>query len=195
MYYFIANINIFLRSDFIGQKLQWELESPILLVLLWRRTMFLLSPVVFQRFLAIKPIFPFSFFYPFSVFSKPWPFCDIPLSSALTKCCCLSLCYVWKWIKWRWGEMGHCVASAFGTHCVQSSQLPWSPLEAYRGAIQHCFFLGGGRVGAYQPETFSDICNCFGTLTVWKTEILPSVNFLFRKACVFHLSLPWFFTL
>lgn len=194
MYDFIANINIFLKSDFMGQKLQWEPESPILLVLLWRRTMLLLSPVVFQRFLAITPIFPFSFFYPFSVFSKPWPFCDIPLSSTRTKCCCLSLCYVWMWIKWRWGEMGHCVASAFGTHCVRSSQLPWSPLEAFRGAIQHCFFLGG-RVGAYQPETFSDICNCFGTLTVWKTEVLPSVNFLFRKACVFHLSLPWFFTL
>lgn len=194
MYDFIANINIFLKSDFMGQKLQWEPESPILLVLLWRRTMLLLSPVVFQRFLAITPIFPFSFFYPFSVFSKPWPFCDIPLSSTLTKCCCLSLCYVWMWIKWRWGEMGHCVASAFGTHCVRSSQLPWSPLEAFRGAIQHCFFWGG-RVGAYQPETFSDICNCFGTLTVWKTEVLPSVNFLFRKACVFHLSLPWFFTL
>lgn len=144
MYDFIANINIFLKSDFMGQKLQWEPESPILLVLLWRRTMLLLSPVVFQRFLAIKPIFPFSFFYPFSVFSKPWPFCDIPLSSTLTKCCCLSLCYVWMWIKWRWGEMGHCVASAFGTHCVRSSQLPWSPLEAFRGAIQHCFFLGAG---------------------------------------------------
>lgn len=140
----MANINIFLKSDFIGQKLQWEPESPILLVQLWRRTMLLFSPVVFQRFLAITPIFPFSFFYPFSLFSKPWPFCDIPLSSALTKCCCLSLCYVWKWIKWRWGEMGHCVASAFGTHCVQSSQLPWSPLEAYRGAIQHCFFFWGG---------------------------------------------------
>lgn len=195
MYDSIANINIFPKRDVIGQKFQWEPESPILLVLLWRRTILLLSSVVCQRLSDITPIFPFSSFLPIPCFFQAlillW---YIILFNPQSVLLFITLFHVdVNKVEERRNRTpcSICLWDSLPTEQPVTLVTSWG----FQGSNTALFFFGGGLEGAYQPESFSDICNCFGTVTVWKTEILPSVNFLFRKACVFHLSLPWFFTL
>lgn len=147
-------------------------ESPVLWLLLWRRTMLLLSPSAkgsgWCYRLHPSPSFPP--FHPFFfALSKSRPFCVILLSLTLIKCCCFSPCSMLMLKKWRRGVGRHHTASFFRTYHLQSSQLPWSLLEACRVASQEWFWRGW----SFKSQELSWCRQLFWhTPTVWKTENL-----------------------